>query len=277
MTDERAGDDAILVTVEHGVGWLRLNRPGVANALDLATADRFAAAVRRLADDPDVAAVLVSGVGNRFCAGGDMGWLAAQPDRAQAGRALADRLDAAFGALADLPKPVVAAVHGVVAGAGVALMLSCDVVVAEHATRFTPAYPAVGLTPDTGLSWLLPRAVGSVRALDLMLTNRMLTAHEALTLGLVARLVDDGAAQEVGAGLASALAAGPAQALGRTKLLVRRGLESARTEHGRLESETIAQMVVTRYATEAIDRFRRDAPEDRHRRPPERGAQGSAD
>lgn len=248
--------EQVLVEVADGVGRLRLNRAGVANALDLATADALSAAVDRL-NREDVGSVLVSGEGRRFCAGGDMAWLAAQDDASEAGRALAAGLDAAFRALAELPKPVVVAVQGVVAGAGLALMLSCDVVLAERSTRFTPAYPTVGLTPDTGLSWLLPRAVGSVRALDLLLTNRVIDADEALAMGLVARLVDDGTTYDVAAGLADALAAGPREALGRTKSLVRGAWESDRAAHGALESETIAQVAGMPYAVAALDRFRR--------------------
>lgn len=256
---EREGDgDAVVeVDVAGGVGRIRLNRPDAANALNLACATRLAAAIDRLGGDSRVVSVLVSGAGRRFCAGGDMAWLAARTDRAEAGRELADGLDRAFQALAELRKPVVAAVHGVVAGAGLALMLSCDVVVAERSTQFTPAYPAVGLTPDCGLSWLLPRAVGSVRALDLLLTNRVLGTEEALAMGLVGRLVDDGTAYEAALGVATQLAAGSDEAPGRTRLLVRRAWEAGREAHGRRESDTIADVAATPYAVAAIDRFRR--------------------
>ncbi len=249
--------DEVQVEVADGVGRITLNRPGAANALNLACAGRLAAAVDRLAEAASVGSVLVSGAGGRFCAGGDMAWLAARADRAAGGRELADTLDAAFRQLADLPKPVVVAVHGVVAGAGLALMLSCDVVIAEDSTRFTPSYPSVGLTPDCGLSWLLPRAVGSVRALDLLLTNRVIGAEEALAIGLVSRVVPDGGALGAAVAVATALAAGSPEASGHTRRLVRGAWESGRAAHGRLESDTIAQVAGTPYAVAAIDRFRR--------------------
>lgn len=249
--------DVVLVQVEAGVGQLRLNRPAAANALNLAVADAITAAVARLSDDPHVATVLVTGAGRRFCAGGDMAALAGAPDGPAFGYELATRLDVAFQTLAELPKPVVVAVHGAVAGAGLALMLSCDVLVAERSTRFHAAYPAVGLTPDCGLSWLLPRAVGSVRALDLLLTDRVLSADEALEMGLVARVVQDGTGYEVATKLATDLAAGPAYALGRTKHLVRAAWETDRAAHGTHESHTIADVAATSYAKAVIDRFRR--------------------
>ncbi len=262
MTDDPGPAPVVLADVGFaGVGRLRLNRPDVANALDQQVADGIRAAVRRFADDSSVTAVLVSGQGPRFCAGGDMSHLASAGDDAASLRAaaqdLADAVDAACRELSELAKPVVVVVHGVVAGAGLALMLSCDVVVAARSTRFTPAYPRVGLNPDCGLTWLLPRAVGSVRALDILLTNRMLTAPEALDIGLVARMVDDDAAYDVAAGLTAGLAAGPAIALGHTKRLARTAWDTDRAAHGVAEAAALAESAVADPARDAIARFRR--------------------
>ncbi|MBK8437429.1 MAG: enoyl-CoA hydratase/isomerase family protein [Austwickia sp.] len=250
-------EDVVLVTVEDGVGCLRLNRPAAANALNAHVGLALQDAVRRLSVDPDVGSVLVSGAGKRFCAGGDMAAMAGADDPAAFGRDLADNLDVAFQALASLPKPTVVVVQGAVAGAGLALMLSCDIVIAEQSTRFRAAYPSVGLTPDTGLSWLLPRAIGTVRALDLLLTNRLLTAAEARAMGLAARVVEDGHGYDIGAGIAADLAAGPTYALGCTKTLVRSSWESDRGTHGQAESRAIHDVAGTPFARDAIARFSR--------------------
>lgn len=223
------------------VAHLRLNRPECANALDLGSASELAAAVARARDDVEVRAVLVTGAGPRFCAGGDVASFAVAPDQPAYIHNLATELDAAFRSLAELEKPVVAAVHGAVAGAGLALMLSCDVVVAAPETRFVFAYPGIGFTPDCGLSYLLPRAIGSQRALAFALSGKPASAQPALDWGLVAEVADD--APTRARELARALAHGPATALGQTRRLMRQSWEMDRVETGAEEARTITEMV----------------------------------
>lgn len=229
------------VAVAQGVAHLELNRPRAANAFDLETAREFATAVDAAAADADVRAVLVTGAGPRFCAGGDVSsFVAASDPPAYVGQ-LATELDAAFRALAEMEKPVVAAVHGAVAGAGLALMLSSDVIVSAPATRFVFAYPSIGFTPDCGVSYLLPRAVGQQRALSFALTGKPLTASEALEWGLVSEVADDAAARA--RELAAGFAVGPSTALGQVRRLMRQGWEMSRAETGAEEARTIAEMV----------------------------------
>jgi 2-(1,2-epoxy-1,2-dihydrophenyl)acetyl-CoA isomerase len=221
----------------------------------LATAARAASldfdAVREVtaalcALEPGVGAVLLVGEGPNFCTGADVGMLAAASgDRAadphEAGstvRALAEELHALVRALTDAPVPIVAAVHGWAAGAGMSLVLASDVAVAGSSTRLRPAYPAIGLTPDAGLTWTLPRAVGAARARHILLTDRVLSAAEALELGLVARVVADDAVADQARWIAEALADGPTHALGRTKRLLREG--AARGLHAQLDAEAAA-------------------------------------
>jgi 2-(1,2-epoxy-1,2-dihydrophenyl)acetyl-CoA isomerase len=239
--------------VREGVAHLELNRPDMANAFDLATADELATAVERTRTDVDVRAVLVTGAGRRFCAGGDVAAFAAAPDQPAYVQRLATRLDRTFRALADLEKPVVAAVHGAVAGAGLALMLSCDVIVASPTTKFVFAYPGIGFTPDCGLSYLLPRAIGQQRALTFSLVGMPATAQEAIDWGLIAEVADDprGRASD----LASGFAAGPATALGKVRRLLRQGWETSRSETGVEEARTIAEMVKGEEAKQLIARF----------------------
>lgn len=250
--------ELINYTVSNGVAHLEVNRPEVANVFDLPTSQAFGAAVAAAAADENVRAVLISGAGKRFCAGGDVAsFVAAGEDRgARAAflQELADDLDGAFQALTALEKPVVAAVQGAVAGAGLGLALSADLVVAEAATKFVFAYPGIGLTPDCGVSWLLPRAVGQQRALQFALLGRPLVAAEAAEWGMVAEVVESDALGRARA-IAEQLAAGPAVAFGQVRRLIRASATSTRAEAGAEESRTIAASVQTDEATALIAKF----------------------
>lgn len=235
------------------VAHIRLNRPEAANAFDLETAREFAAVVAQAGADDGVLTVLISGAGPRFCAGGDVASFASAGDQAAYINQLAIELDAAYRALGALEKPVVAAVHGAVAGAGLALMLSCDVVVAETGTKFVFAYPGIGLTPDCGLSYLLPRAIGQQRALMFSLVGKPASTSDALAWGMIADVAEDSRvrAEE----LAQALADGPAAALGQVRRLLRRGWEMGRAEVGAEEARTITEMVKGAEAQTLIAKF----------------------
>jgi 2-(1,2-epoxy-1,2-dihydrophenyl)acetyl-CoA isomerase len=245
----------LLVTygVSEGVAHLELSRPDVANALDLDTARAFASAVEQADTDDAVHAILLTGKGKRFCAGGDVASFAAASDQPAYIHQLATELDGAFQRLAGLSKPVVAAVHGAVAGAGLALMLSCDLVVAHPATKFVFAYPGIGFTPDCGLSYLLPRAIGQQRALSFALGGQAMSAHDALAWGLVTEVCEDNL--DRGRHLAASCALGPAKALGETRRLLRAGWELDRTAMGAEEARTITTMVKGEEARHLIARF----------------------
>lgn len=144
-------ENSILYDVHDGLARLTLNRPEASNSMDLPTAEAFKTAVERAAADEKVRVVLVTGNGKRFCAGGDVGSMASAENRPAYLLELALVLDGALQRLATLDKPVVAAVQGAVAGAGLGLMLSADVIVAERSTKFLTAYSAIGLTPDCGV------------------------------------------------------------------------------------------------------------------------------
>jgi 2-(1,2-epoxy-1,2-dihydrophenyl)acetyl-CoA isomerase len=242
-------------SVEHGVAHIEIDRPQASNAVDLPTALALDEAVRAAGADGDVRAVLLAGNGARFCAGGDVAAMVATADPSRYVEELALALDGALQRLGRLDKPVVAAVQGAVAGAGLAVVLSCDLVVAGSGTRFVAAYSGVGLTPDCGLSWLLPRAVGQPRALELVLTNRVLTAQEALSWGLVADVVDDGQVRQAATTLVQGLADGPAWAHGQARKLIRTAWEAPRDVTGRTEARTIAEAVGTADARERLQRF----------------------
>jgi 2-(1,2-epoxy-1,2-dihydrophenyl)acetyl-CoA isomerase len=172
--------------------------------------------------EPDVGAVLLVGEGPNFCTGGDVKAFATTTDVGMV-RDLAGELHDLVRAFAEVPVPVVAAVHGWAAGAGMSLVLAADIAVAGASMRLRPAYPAIGLTPDGGLTWTLPRAVGAIRARHILLTDRVLSADEALALGLVAAVVADDTVEAEARSLAEGLAEGPVGALGRMKRLLRAG------------------------------------------------------
>jgi 2-(1,2-epoxy-1,2-dihydrophenyl)acetyl-CoA isomerase len=239
--------------VADGVAHIELNRPEAANALNLDLASALQAAIDQADADHAVRAVLVTGAGKRFCGGGDVTSFVAAAEPAAYLRQLATEADAATRALARLAKPVVAGVHGAVAGAGLALMLSCDLIVADPDTKFAFAYPGIGLTPDCGLSYLLPRAVGQQRALSFALTGRALPADEALTWGLITEVAED--VGERSRELVDSLATGPAHALGQSRRLLRAGWETDRAAIGAEEARTISEMVQGEEAQSLISRF----------------------
>lgn len=245
--------DLVTYDLADGVAHVELNRPDAANALDLPLARALREAIDRVGADDDVRAVLVTGAGKRFCAGGDVSSFAAATDPATYLFELATEADGAMQALGGLTKPVVAAVQGAVAGAGVALMLSCDLVVADRDAKFVFAYPGVGLTPDCGVSYLLPRAVGQQRALAFALGGQALSAEEALSWGLITEVADASAvrARE----WAATLGAGPGRALGQARRLLREGWRLSRSETGAEEARTISLMSQGDEARDMIARF----------------------
>ena len=179
-------DQAVLFEVRDSIARITLNRPEQSNAFDLDAAREFCTVIERTAQS-SARVVLLTGNGPRFCAGGDVASMVAAEDQANYLRVLAETLEAGLRSMSELPVPVVAAVQGAVAGAGLAVILNADVVVAAKPTKFLTAYAGIGLTPDCGVSYLLPRAIGQQRALELALTGRVIAADEALAWGLIDR------------------------------------------------------------------------------------------
>jgi len=214
----------LLVTHDGAVQTITLNRPAVLNALDLAMHERLAAALDRAAQ-PDVRALVITGAGRGFCVGQDVGEFPS--DAAAVGELLRQHFNPAIRALRGLPKPVIAAVNGPAAGAGLALALACDLRLAAASASLVPAFGRIGLVPDSGLSHTLPRLIGSAAAFDWMVSGRSIAAPEAAALGLVTRVVEDADLAAETDALAAELAAGPTAAIGLTKQLIGSSLESS--------------------------------------------------
>jgi len=211
----------VLLDITDGIARLTLDRPDAANAIDLATTSALVDAATALGREQSVRAVLLRGAGERFCGGGDVKAFAdAGDDLGEQLREIATTLHITVRALAALEAPVVAAVQGSAAGAGLALVLGSDLAVMGESAKLVVAYTAIGLTPDGGTTWFLERAIGRQRALDLVLTNRAVSASEALAWGMVARVVPDAEVDRAAEALVEQLAAGPTRAFGAAKRLV---------------------------------------------------------
>lgn len=210
----------ILVERDGAVALLRLNRPAAGNTIDMDLAHVLEREVAAVADDPSVRVVLLTGEGKLFCGGGDIAAFASVGEETSAFLYdLADTLHRSVERLAAMQKPLVVAVNGPAAGAGFSLAISGDIVIAASSAHFTAAYGGVGLTPDGGMSWLLPRLVGLRRAQEIILTNRRIGADEALSIGLVSRVVDDCDLMREALAAAKQLAAGPVAAIGGARQL----------------------------------------------------------
>lgn len=246
---------SVQVETRGAVALVTLNRPDSGNALNLQMAMDLLAAAMTCARNAAVRAVVLSGAGRHFCFGGD---LRAMAGRESSGtdyiRELTTYLHAAISQFVRMDAPVVAAVNGTAAGAGVGLVAMADLALCAHGSKFNLAYTRAGLTPDAGTSFLLPRTVGVKRAMELLLLNRTLTAAEAHDWGLVNEVVPDTELLERALSLAEELAAGASGAYGATKRLVAQSLGAFESQMV-LESETIAARAVSAEGTEGIAAF----------------------
>jgi 2-(1,2-epoxy-1,2-dihydrophenyl)acetyl-CoA isomerase len=241
--------------VRDHIAYVTLDRPNAANAVDLELARQLRDAVLRADQDPDARAVLLAGAGKVFCAGGDLAAMAAAPDRPAFLAELAAAAHGAVRAMNGLSKPLIAAVQGSAAGIGFSFALGADLVIAARSATFVTAYTSVGLTPDGGLSWLLPRAVGQQRALELLMTSDPLPAEQAQALGLVSDVWDDADLAEAAHAVAARLAARPAHALGEARRLVRSSWAHTLDEHLDVEAGTISRVSAGPEAAELIAGF----------------------
>jgi 2-(1,2-epoxy-1,2-dihydrophenyl)acetyl-CoA isomerase len=232
---------AVLLELDGGVAWIRLNRPEQGNAIDMAMAEQLAAAAATAAADPAIRCVALTGTGRMFCVGGDIAAFASAGGQAGAFlRELADTLHGAVRTLAEMAKPLVVLVDGPAAGAGLSLALLGDIVLASGQASFIAAYTGIGLTPDGGLSWLLQRLVGLRRTQEMLLTNRRISAEEAEAIGLVTRhVVGEALAAEGQAAIAGLLAA-PTAALGATRSLLLAGATATLAEQLEREATQIS-------------------------------------
>jgi 2-(1,2-epoxy-1,2-dihydrophenyl)acetyl-CoA isomerase len=248
--------DSVLYDVREGVAHVTINRPDAMNAADAAVREGLRSAFEQATDDADVRAVLLTGEGRAFCVGQDLKELLPlyESNDPDLGGIVSGFNDVAV-ALTRLPKPTVAAVNGPAAGAGASLAFACDFRIAAEKASFAMAFSKIGLVPDTGASWTLPRLVGGAKALEMLMLSEPVRAPEALELGLVTRVVaGESLAEEAGA-FARSLAAGPTVAYGYIKRLVAASFTSSLDDALALEADLQAAAGRTEDHVNAVRSF----------------------
>lgn len=211
------GTGELLCEIRDGVALITLNRPEARNALSDQLTPALRRMIRRCGDDSNVGALLITGAGTAFCAGGDVKGMGSNAAKAEMpiDERIADlrvKQRTLTGTLVGLRKPTIAALPGPAAGAGLALALACDIRIAAESAVMTTGYARIALTGDYGIAWLLTRLVGTSRARELMFLSERIDARRCETLGLVNRVVADAEFREVAFALARSLAEGPLQA-----------------------------------------------------------------
>lgn len=253
--------EKLRLEVEGGVATITLNRPDVANAMDLAMSQELMHAAIRCDEDRAIRAAIITGTGRFFSAGGDLeGFRAAGDEVASLLKEMTVYLHAAISRFARMDAPVIAAVNGMAAGAGFSLMGACDLVVAAESARFTSAYTAASLSPDGSSTYFIPRLIGRRRAMELMLTNRRLSAAEALDWGLINEVVADEVLPARAAELAGELAAGATLAYGKVKELLNATFSESLETQMESEARAIASLTHTEDGREGIAAFLEKRP-----------------
>ena len=210
---------SVLVSVEAGVETITLNRPEKLNALNPEMHQRLREALERAADEAEIRAVLLTGAGRGFCTGQDLAERDVSPGAApiDLSVSLGSHYNPLVRRLRALPKPIVCAVNGVAAGAGANIALACDIVLAARSASFVQAFSRLGLVPDAGGSYFLPRLVGTARAMGLALLAEKISAEQAEQWGLIWKALDDDQLAAQAAALAARLASGPTKGYGLLK------------------------------------------------------------
>jgi 2-(1,2-epoxy-1,2-dihydrophenyl)acetyl-CoA isomerase len=254
VTEKLISDGLALLDLDaDGVGRLRLNRPEASNGMDVPFLRALYDAVMAAHGEPRLRVLLLSGEGPNFCAGGDVKTFASQgaglPDYL---REATSWLQVCVQGLLSLQRPVITSVHGYAAGGGFGLVCASDLVVAGESAKFLAGATRVGMAPDAGVSVTLPLLVGLRKAMEIILTNPVLTAAEALEIGLITRVVPDGELAAQSLVLARSLAGGATAALGAAKRLVWSGLGARVEAQLPEEARTVAELSGTADALEGL-------------------------
>jgi 2-(1,2-epoxy-1,2-dihydrophenyl)acetyl-CoA isomerase len=248
--------EAILLERHGAVARIVLNRPALGNAIDIPMARALMEAAIACDEDDAVRCVLLTGAGRLFCAGGDVAAFGNAGDQLPALlKEITAYVHAAVSRLLRMNKPVVTAINGPAAGAGIGLALLGDIALADPTAHFTLAYTGIGMSPDGGATWLLPRLIGLRRAQELSLRNRRVKADEAAAIGLVTRVTAEGALAGEALALAEELACSATSALGATRRLLLDGATASLEAQLEAESRAIAGQARTPEGKEGIAAF----------------------
>ena len=249
-------NESILYGAADGIGTITFNRPQVMNALDPESIAAFRAVCERAEHDPQARVVVVRGAGPAFLAGGDVASFKQNlVDFSSRVIPLAGALHGGILALRRAPKPVIASVHGAVAGAGMSIMLACDLIVAAEGTQFSMAYSRIATSPDGGATWFLPRLVGYQKTMELLLLADAVDAGALLAMGAINRVVPAIELEAATQKLAQRLAAGPATAYAETKALVNSSLNQQLKVQLDAEAQAFARCSAHRDFAEGVTAF----------------------
>jgi 2-(1,2-epoxy-1,2-dihydrophenyl)acetyl-CoA isomerase len=242
------------IEVADAVATVTLDRPDALNALSVALKEALLDALRTLGEEPAVRALVLTGAGRAFCAGQDLRERL-QPDALPLADEIRRRYNPIIRAMRELPKPIVGAINGVAAGAGASLAFACDVRIAAEEASFLLAFGRLGLIPDSGATWLLPRLVGAAKAAELALTTDPLSARDAERFGLVARVVPVESVVAEARALAARLAAGAPRALALTKRALEASWDATLAEQLETEADLQGEAGATADHAEGIAAF----------------------
>ena len=238
--------ETLTYAVEDGVGIVTFNRPEAANAMSPDTARELNEVSIEIDADPSVRAVVITATGKMFCSGGDLSAFGAAGDGARSLLLkMTGDLHLGLSRLARNNAPVIGAINGTAAGAGFSLVMACDLAISASSAVYTMAYTNAGLSPDGSSTYYMPRKIGDRRARELMLTNRVLKAEEALEWGVVNQVVADEELMETTMALAKKLAQGPTLAFGKVKELLNSSFDHSLESQMELEARAIAEMITT--------------------------------
>jgi 2-(1,2-epoxy-1,2-dihydrophenyl)acetyl-CoA isomerase len=260
LTSEPPDLETLEIEVDGQVGTLTLNRPDALNAMSPELIGELTIAAAWLADRAPIRALIVTGAGRAFCAGGDVNWFKRgvtdeNVDLPSEVRRGAEALHNAIVDIRRIPFPVIAAINGPAAGAGMSLALSADIRIASEEAFLAIAYGRIGAAPDGGMTYFLPRVVGPAKALELLLTDPLLSADQALELGLVSEVVPADQLAEAARTKARQLAAKAPHYVRMSKQLVAQSLDNTLADHLQAERHGIADSMATEDVREGVGAF----------------------
>ena len=249
--------ETIKFSIENNVARLMLNRADRLNSFTIQMHEEVRAALDEVEADQTVRTLLLSAAGRGFCAGQDLGDRAVAPgeEAVDLGESVEKRYNPLIRTLTSLPMPVVCAVNGVAAGAGASIAFACDIVLAARSAKFIMSFANIGLVPDSGGSWAMPRLVGQARALGMALTGDPLSAEQAADWGLIWRCVEDDQLGEETEKLAQKFAVAPTKGLAETKKLIRGALLRPLDEQLDLERDQMRALGRSADYKEGVDAF----------------------
>jgi len=246
----------IIFEVKDGIAYITMNRPNSANAVNLEISRELMLAAIRCDEDPVIRAVVLTGAGKTFCVGGDLKFFTGCGDQISSVlKEITVYCNAAVSRFSRMQKPLITSVNGPAAGIGMSFALCGDMIIAAETASFVAAYTAAALSPDGGMTYILPRMIGLLKAKEIILTNRRLTAHEALNWGMINKLVPGAELMKETESLAKSFAKGPTRSLGMVKKLLNDCFSGTLETQMEQEARGVAEMARTKDGQEGMGAF----------------------